>query len=308
MAKKNASKKTLERFNKPRTYKDMRTNATRGKGAAATPPPRRKANKKLGEPRRRGERKPKKAASAVPLGFTPDSAILLVGEGDLGFAASLVRLLGCGTRVVATTLDSESALAAKYGAAASNAEELQAAGAAVGFGVDATALGDGLRRMRKRLREAAAAAAAASGEADAAPAPQPPPTHFHRIVFNFPHLGSNIADQERSVAAHQALLLGFFRSALPLLAPGGEVLLTLKLGLPYSLWQAPRLAHAAAGGALALRTAAVFDAQAFPGYAHRRTRGDEFSEPTEEALQAGARTYIWRATAAGAGAPADGNT
>lgn len=186
-----------------------------------------------------------------------------------------------------------------------------------GFGVDATNLRKDLAALRKRRRREAAAPAdaaapaapaAAADDADAdedmdaeAPAagasqqPLPPlPPLFDRVVFNFPHRALGIKDQDANVRANQELLLGFFRSALEVLAPGGEILVTLKSGMPYALWNAPKLASQGTGNVLALRTALPFDALAFPGYAHRRTHGDGVSRPNAEELAGGARTYVWR--------------
>ena len=173
------------------------------------------------------------------------------------------------------------------------------------FGVDATNLRKHMAHVRKQWREAAAASVAAAArpadaedmDEDAPKPPKPPlavPEAFDRIVFNFPHRALGIKDQDHNVRANQELLAGFFRGALELLAPGGEVRVTLKSGLPYSLWNAPKLASQATKNALTLRTALPFDAAAFPGYAHRRTHGDGVSRPNAEELAGGARTYCWR--------------
>jgi hypothetical protein len=172
------------------------------------------------------------------------------------------------------------------------------------FGVDATNLRKHITHVRKQWREAAAAApprpADADGDEDAmdeddAPKPALSVTEvFDRVVFNFPHRALGIKDQDHNVKANQELLAGFFRGAVELLAPGGEVRVTLKAGLPYSLWNVPKLATQATNKGLALRTALPFDPAAFPGYAHRRTHGDGVSRPNAEELAGGARTYCWR--------------
>ena len=171
------------------------------------------------------------------------------------------------------------------------------------FGVDATNLRKHLAHVRKQGREAAAAAAEAAAEAragggvDAMDEDKPPlsvPDTFDRVVFNFPHRALGIKDQDHNVRANQELLAGFFRGALEVLAPEGEVRVTLKTGLPYSLWNAPKLASQATSKVLTLRTALPFDAAAFPGYAHRRTHGDGVSQTNALELAGGARTYCWR--------------
>ena len=67
------------------------------------------------------------------------------------------------------------------------------------------------------------------------------------------------------MARNQALLAAFFASAVPLLAPGGEVHVALKTGAPYDAWNPVGCAHHATGGSLQLKTSAAFDPDAFPG-------------------------------------------
>jgi hypothetical protein len=165
------------------------------------------------------------------------------------------------------------------------------AGAVVGYGIDAMDLGRCLKALRKRVG-AAAAAAEALEPAGAAPTV---PHLFDRIMFNFPHRGAGIKDQDANVRTNQELLLSFFSCATQLLAPGGEVLVTIKTGAPYTLWNVAKLASQGSGNGLRLHTAMPFEASAFPGYAHRHTHGDDVSRPTHEELAGGARTYIWRA-------------
>ncbi len=189
--------------------------------------------------------------------------------------------------------------AQKYEEACGIAEELAGAGVCVGYGVDATDLARCLKALRKRRRATPAQPPAdADADGDEAPqsGPQPLPSEFDRIVFNFPHRGAGIKDQDANVRSNQELLLMFFRCALECLAPNGEVLVTLKAGLPYSLWNVAKLASIGTGNGLRLHTAVPFEAAAFPGYAHRRTHGDGVSRATEEELAGGCRTYIWRRT------------
>ncbi len=53
---------------------------------------------------------------------------------------------------------------------------------------------------------------------------------FDKIVFNFPHLGVPVADETRNVALHQKLLLMFLKEAEKMLAPEGQIHVTLKAG------------------------------------------------------------------------------
>lgn len=164
----------------------------------------------------------------------------------------------------------------------------------VGYGIDATDLVRCLKALRKRV---ASRGVHESDEVEAAEEqstrPSVPPL-FDRIVFNFPHRGAGIKDQDANVQTNQELLVAFFAECPALLAPQGEILVTLKTGAPYHLWNVPRLASQGSRNALRLHTAIPFDAAQFPGYAHRHTHGDSVSRPNAEELAGGARTYIWR--------------
>ena len=75
------------------------------------------------------------------------------------------------------------------------------------------------------------------------------------------------------MAENQALLRGFFRSAMPMLRPGGEINITLKKGKPYDLWNLKGLGAKLTLGSMKYETALHFDVDAYPGYTHRRTIG-----------------------------------
>ena len=81
-------------------------------------------------------------------------------------------------------------------------------------------------------------------------------------------------DQARNIAENQALLRGMFQSAAhtKLLAPGGHLQLTLKRGEPYDSWNAVVLAKLEG---FKVHCCTNFDSANYPGYAHRRTIGDE---------------------------------
>jgi len=212
--------------------------------------------------------KPRKRGT-IP--FAQGEHVLLVGEGNFSYAASLLLMsppVLTPHLLTATSYDSAQAVHDKYPDAKLHLDALVAAGATVLFGVDATAL---------------------------AKTPQLKGREFDRVVFNFPHTGQGITDQARNVRANQTLLLLFFRSVTPLLRQGlpsapevakskkgkgkkrrvdsddednvpvvedededggvlglagvtpappktaGTVLITLRTALPYSLWSVPQL-------------------------------------------------------------------
>jgi len=85
-------------------------------------------------------------------------------------------------------------------------------------------------------------------------------------------VGGATKSQDRQVLYNQRLLLGFFKSAKPLLSlKSGIVVVTLFDGLPYELWNVRALAKEA--GLVAV-TSSRFDAGLFPGYKHARTLGN----------------------------------
>ncbi|KAL8469607.1 hypothetical protein ACS0TY_032454 [Phlomoides rotata] len=88
--------------------------------------------------------------------------ILLVGEGDFSFSASLARAFGNASNMVATSLDTEADLEIKHPSAAANVVLLKEKGCSVMHGVNASTI-----RYHHLLSH----------------------RKFDRIVFNFPHSG-----------------------------------------------------------------------------------------------------------------------
>ena len=150
---------------------------------------------------------------------------------------------------------------------------------------------------------------------------------FTKIVFNFPHVGGLSTDVNRQVRANQELLVGFFKSAIPLLAsverpvpaergnsgyddhddsesnlsePGlkntertvvskGQILVTLFEGEPYTLWNIRDLARHCG---LKVVESFRFPWEAYPGYAHARTIG-EITRGKDRTAE-GKRKGAWR--------------
>ncbi|KAI9025981.1 hypothetical protein CLU79DRAFT_682849, partial [Phycomyces nitens] len=199
-----------------------------------------------------------KQARAKPT-YTSSDKILLVGEGNFSFARALAEkyLTEGSENMVATCFDSEEIVFKKYGEEVKdNVAYIEALGGKVLYGVDATQL-DKCKGIRHDL--------------------------FSRIVFNFPHAGSGIKDQNRNVRANQELMSAFFASAAPRLTDGkqkgvaekeplahGEIHVSMKTCKPYNLWAVRNLAKS---GNLATKTTFKFHPEDYPGYEHRRTIG-----------------------------------
>ncbi|KAG8878866.1 hypothetical protein FRB97_002153 [Tulasnella sp. 331] len=157
--------------------------------------------------KRQGKEREESVRFTIP--FAKDDRILLVGEGNFSFALSLLtHHLQSNTRLAAQNLtassfDSEDELYRKYPQdAAANVEALRKAGVKVLFGVDATKLGAN-KDIKSLLKEEN------GGE-----------NGWNNVVFNFPHAGAGITDQDRNIASNQKLLLGFLQSVAPVLSKG----------------------------------------------------------------------------------------
>ncbi|KAG8893128.1 hypothetical protein FRB99_002193 [Tulasnella sp. 403] len=144
------------------------------------------------------------AAEVLPptwkLPFQMDDRILLLGEGNFSYALSLVDHHNLPPyNIMATTIDSEEECYRKYPEdAKSKVQSLREAGAQVLFEIDATKL-----HKYKAMRR---------GEQNG----------WNKVVFNFPHVGAGIKDQDRNILSNQTMLLGFLRSVAPLLSRGAS--------------------------------------------------------------------------------------
>ncbi|KAL2753599.1 hypothetical protein ACRALDRAFT_1082877 [Sodiomyces alcalophilus JCM 7366] len=259
------------------------------------------------------------ANQAPVIPFKPDDPILLVGEGDLSFAASLAAHHGC-TNLTATVLEkNETELLAKYPHAGANMAKILAPNPKRPRGdtadvadsaddpEDATdhdrpydsddpSTDDEANRTRQNNNKILYNVDATSLKAfttkpprqAASQPPRPPrrPTpirktgRFRHIIFNFPHVGGKSTDVNRQVRHNQSLLVAFFQRAVPSLAPGGDIIVTLFEGEPYTLWNVRDLArHAGLGVDRTFR----FPWTSYPGYRHARTLGVVKSRSIREA-------------------------
>ncbi|CAE7066398.1 unnamed protein product [Rhizoctonia solani] len=214
-----------------------------------------KGKQKVDKAGRSKRRKQDGDSRKATIPFSPTDRILLIGEGNFSFAHSLLDHSSIPSlppaNITATAYDSESECLSKYPDASSHLSALRSAGATVLFGVDARHL-DKTFPLKKAHK-------------------------WDKIVWNFPHVGLSIADQDRNIAANQSTLMGFLASVKPYLADGvipdshvkgkhikqledasdedegvtlsatkhktaGSVLITLREQEPYTLWDLPRLA------------------------------------------------------------------
>lgn len=223
--------------------------------------------------------------STPTIPFSPNDHILLIGEGDFSFSASLLTSHGCSSLLCTSNDDRETCLA-KYPQAETHIRALEAEDdCAVLFGVDATKLGKrGLaaanggsklflqpqqnqeRGADEGDRHVSSSDSSVGGRRGGSR------RNFDKIVFNFPHVGGLTTDIHRQIRHNQELLLGFFRAASTLLrCPGGQIVLTCFEGEPYHSWDLRGLARQAG---LKVERSFRFQASAYPGYQHARTLGN----------------------------------
>ncbi|GBC10520.1 hypothetical protein RclHR1_00970021 [Rhizophagus clarus] len=188
-----------------------------------------------------------------PPPYKPEDKILLLGEGNFSFAHSLAKnILHAGHFITATCLDSKKVLNEKYEDAKDHIKSFIEYGGQVIYDVDATQL-----EKCKLLKD----------------------KRFDKIVFNFPHAGLGIKDQDRNILSNQKLLQAFFNSAIPFLTSkslysdinDGEIHVTMKTVEPYNQWNIKQLAKST--GHLAIKESIDFIPNQYPGYEHRRTLG-----------------------------------
>ncbi|KAI0756502.1 hypothetical protein C8Q80DRAFT_1128984 [Daedaleopsis nitida] len=212
----------------------------------------------------KGKGKAKAATSSqdrITIPFRATDKILLIGEGNFSFARALIHSPPQSleflppSNVIATAYDTEEECCSKFPDAAEIIGALREKGVEVLFSVDATKL-DRCPPLKGRK--------------------------FDRIVWNFPHAGKGISDQDRNILSNQLLLLGFLRCAANFLVSGpvptvhnprkrarrtedgseddegvaenkgqasdeapqtrGTILITLRNAPPYTLWDLPKLA------------------------------------------------------------------
>ncbi|KAI2615468.1 hypothetical protein GGR54DRAFT_642230 [Hypoxylon sp. NC1633] len=191
--------------------------------------------------------KPSQQHDEPTIPFSPEHKILLVGDGDLSFAASLVEHHYCAD-VTATVLEKDyDELVEKYPHAPENIAKIEAEDSRVLYNIDATEMAPFVDKKGKD----------GTGIMD-------------RIIFNFPHVGGKSTDVNRQVRYNQELLVEFFKRAMPSLAPGGSIIVTLFEGEPYTLWNIRDLARHCG---LQVGRSFRFQTSAYPDYHHARTLG-----------------------------------
>lgn len=87
------------------------------------------------------------------------------------------------------------------------------------------------------------------------------------------------------------MLVSFFNTVTPLLAPDGTIIITLFESEPYTLWNIRDLAR---HSGLEVQLSFKFQADAYPGYSHARTLGNIEGGGGWKGEDRAARTYVFQ--------------
>ncbi|KAK1248006.1 hypothetical protein MKX07_000894 [Trichoderma sp. CBMAI-0711] len=265
-------------------------------------------DKKQPKPPGAAKKKQKQQHDEPVIPFSRHDRILLIGEGDLSFAASIIEHHGC-TNVTATVLEKDHAeLVAKYPAVDANIAVINRRPGQhdddddVAAGQSDTKDGDVAKDEDNHEDEQDDGDDDDDDDDDDHDSKPPAITNkliynvdatklppsvarapHDRIIFNFPHVGGKSTDVNRQVRYNQELLVSFFQRCLASagapLAPGGSIVVTLFEGEPYTLWNIRDLGRHAG---LQLERSFRFQAAAYPGYHHARTFGVVRNKKGEE--------------------------
>ncbi|KAM7197696.1 protein of unknown function (DUF2431) domain containing protein [Rhypophila sp. PSN 637] len=249
-----AAKQSLQQGKKQKSQGPAAKRYKVGDGGGGIPKqqPNKQAKKKAPQPKQHTE-------PVIP--FSPEESILLIGEGDLSFAASLAAHHGC-ANLTATVLERNiDELAEKYPHVHANISKIcppsnnnnnnnNNHNNKILYNIDA-------RKFAPFVRKPGGVGSPTIGLMD-------------RIIFNFPHVGGKSTDVNRQVRYNQEMLVDFFKRAEVSLSPGGSIIVTLFEGEPYTLWNVRDLAR---HSGLQVERSFKFQAGAYPGYSHVRTLG-----------------------------------
>ncbi|CDO94572.1 unnamed protein product [Kluyveromyces dobzhanskii CBS 2104] len=257
------------------------------------------------QPLRQKEQQMNIGSGFVP--FTSDSTLLLVGEGDFSFAKSIIeQQCILPENLIISSYDSGiTELKLKYpNSFEENYDFLKENGVVMLFGIDATNMIKSMKLSKKSPWLKLVGNSWAMKK-------------LEFILFNFPHTGRGVKDQDRNILEHQQLVHKYFTSCKELFklvnnsqkilgsratmggyltnesssvdTEGyGKVGLSVFSGEPYDSWQIKILAK---DNGWKVEKSAKFDWSKFPGYHHKRTNSE--MDTTKPAEEREARMYVF---------------
>ncbi|KAL3818864.1 hypothetical protein ACJIZ3_004769 [Penstemon smallii] len=173
--------------------------------------------------------------------------ILLVGEGDFSFSASLAKAFGCrASNLIATSFDSQDFLMENYQSAMSNIFELSIRKSRIMHEIDATTM---------------------------ATHPFLGNIKFDRIIFNFPFAGFfKEMPRKTQIRFHRQLVSMFLENAKEMISEDGEIHISHKTNGFHREW---KLEVVASSHRLRLIEAVSFNRLDYPGYNTKRGFGGD---------------------------------
>nr|GME16702.1 uncharacterized protein LOC109178068 [Ipomoea batatas] len=186
--------------------------------------------------------------------------ILLVGDGDFSFSASLAVAFGSASNITATSLDSEEFLTFNYCKAFIHLKELKERGCKVIHGVDATSMANHPSLMGST---------------------------FDRIIFNFPYAGFfSDSSRESKIGCHQSMIWMFLGNAKQMISENGEIHITHKTNGFHQQWDIVSLGIQQG---LELVDSVEFNVSDYPGYSNKYGFGGDNSFDCSPS-----KTYMFR--------------
>lgn len=240
--------------------------------------------------------------------FEKNDTLLLIGEGDFSFAKSLIEedFIKPENLIVTSFDTSPQELKLKYPHSfEENYSYLLNENVKIFFKIDATNLIKTFKISKKNPWSKILG-----------------PTWKYKplenIMFNFPHTGKGIKDQDRNIKDHQELVFNFFHNCIDLFTlvnkpyleaknnhtqgydtlsdtnnkltfkGYGKIIMSLFTGEPYDSWQVKRLAKSIN---FQVDRSSNFQWENFPGYHHKRTNSEQ--DTTKPAQERQARMYVF---------------
>eukprot|EP00924_Labyrinthula_sp_SR-Ha-C_P013714 maker-scaffold_5-snap-gene-11.47-mRNA-1 protein AED:0.00 eAED:0.00 QI:62/1/1/1/1/1/3/106/295 len=234
--------------------------------------------------------------------YTSEQTILLIGEGNFSFAKSLLHLwdsygkmgpLNLGRNLLATSYDSKNELYEKYPDVKKNITEIRKKyGANVLTKIDGTNITKSFELLESKFLSMHKVQKLFKSLGEKKFGDE---IGFDKVIFNFPHMGLGIADKEKNAQLHKEFLTEVANNVWKVLNPEiGEFHLTMKRGEPYKNWKAGKLIERT--GKFKISSTIEFFPSTYPGYAHRRTSGENENaeEDNEDITKLGAYTLVFR--------------
>ena len=196
--------------------------------------------------------------------LNPKQKILLLGEGDFSFAASLSRLGFC--NLIATSLEDYKTVIKTHYNSKYNIQLIKRMKNKIFHNIDITQIDQ--HKHFKSLSEE---------------------SKFDIIIFNFPHSGIANYEYQKSIPSNQQLLRSIFEQSSNLLKQNGELHIALKSEPIYNSWDIQKQCNDANNDnafKLKLKNRIKFEAEKYFGYQHKTTTSHKQSVSSNE-------SYIW---------------